>query len=98
MMGQKGDKWRSAAVNVRLKWSDQVRLGQRPFHIHVVFLIVNQSMYCILTTVVPQHLLVFLRNVDKVLCVSNKAQNRNECNLLNNLNKHGSVVWNCIIT
>ncbi|KAK2188838.1 hypothetical protein NP493_122g05011 [Ridgeia piscesae] len=46
MMGQKGNKWRSAVVNVKLTSSDQVSFGQRPFHIHVVFFIVKQSMYC----------------------------------------------------
>ena len=36
MVGEKGNRWLSAAINVELTSSDQVRLGQRPFHIHLV--------------------------------------------------------------
>ncbi|KAK2188834.1 hypothetical protein NP493_122g04004 [Ridgeia piscesae] len=46
MVGEKGNRWLSAEVNVELTSSDQVRLGQRPFHTQLTVSSVRRSTYC----------------------------------------------------
>ena len=67
-MGNRGNRWLNEEVNVKLTSWQQVRFGQL-FHIHLVSY--SKPFNGLLTDrVLPQHHLIFLRNVEKQMYVS----------------------------
>ena len=69
--GNRGNRWLNAVFIVYLTSSDQVRLGQRPFHIHLVSYSKTSNELLTDRVFLPQNLLVFLHNVENNFYVSN---------------------------
>ena len=66
-VGQKGNRWRSKMIGVKLRASEQVSRRKHPFHIRLVS---YSKTINVLTAVLPQKLLIYHRNVENTLCVS----------------------------